>query len=125
VYGSGAVGVFGNGSNVGVFGIGTTSDFYAGGTGVYGSKSSIRWKSNICVIENPLEKIMNLRGVYYDWDAEHGGNRDLGMIAEEVCVFFCGVIAFGCMRAYGSFGFLRGSGIFGLGKFYRHTGRLI
>jgi hypothetical protein len=32
-----------------VFGIGTTSDFYAGGTGVYGSKSSIRWKSsNVC-----------------------------------------------------------------------------
>ena len=27
---------------------------------------------------------MNLRGVYFNWDAEHGGGHDVGMIAEEV-----------------------------------------
>jgi hypothetical protein len=27
---------------------------------------------------------MNLRGVYFNWDAEHGGQHDVGMIAEEV-----------------------------------------
>jgi len=25
-----------------------------------------------------------LRGVYFDWDQEHGGHHDVGMIAEEV-----------------------------------------
>ena len=46
--------------------------------------SSIRWKSNIETIEKPLEKVSRLRGVYFDWDAEHGGYHDVGMIAEEV-----------------------------------------
>jgi hypothetical protein len=27
---------------------------------------------------------MNLRGVYFNWDAEHGGGHDIGMVAEEV-----------------------------------------
>ncbi len=77
-------GVYGQGST-GVFGVGATYDFYASGIGIdYGSSSSIRWKTNIRPIDSPLEKIMNLRGVYYNWDAEHGGSHDLGMIAEEV-----------------------------------------
>ncbi len=60
-------------------------DFYAGGAGVdYGSSSSIRWKSNVRNIDQPLEKISRLRGVYFDWDEEHGGHHDVGMIAEEV-----------------------------------------
>ena len=25
-----------------------------------------------------------IRGVYFDWDTEHGGHHDVGMIAEEV-----------------------------------------
>ena len=25
-----------------------------------------------------------MRGVYFDWDEEHGGSHDLGFIAEEV-----------------------------------------
>jgi hypothetical protein len=60
-------------------------DFYATGPGAnYGASSSIRWKSNVEPIEEPLEKISRLRGVTYDWDAEHGGHHDIGMIAEEV-----------------------------------------
>jgi hypothetical protein len=27
---------------------------------------------------------MNLRGVYFNWDTEHGGQHDVGMVAEEV-----------------------------------------
>ena len=60
-------------------------DFFALGVGTdYGSNSSIRWKSNIRNIDQPLEKVARLRGVYFDWDSEHGGQHDVGMIAEEV-----------------------------------------
>ena len=46
--------------------------------------SSIRWKKNITEIDNALDKVLNIRGVYFDWDEEHGGQHDMGMIAEEV-----------------------------------------
>jgi endosialidase-like protein len=60
-------------------------DFFAAGPGTnYGSTSSRRWKHNIEPISDPLHKLAQLRGVYYDWDKEHGGQHDLGMIAEEV-----------------------------------------
>ncbi len=35
-------------------------------------------------IGDPLSKLAKLRGVYFDWDEEHGGAHDVGMIAEEV-----------------------------------------
>jgi len=60
-------------------------DFYAQEPGTnYGARSSIRWKRNIQPTANPLDKILQLRGVYFSWDAEHGGDHDVGMIAEEV-----------------------------------------
>jgi hypothetical protein len=63
----------------------TGFDFYAGGPGInYGAASSIRWKSKVQAIDQPLDKLSRLRGVYFDWDAEHGGHHDIGMIAEEV-----------------------------------------
>ena len=66
-------------------GNGKSSDFDAVGTGVnYAATSSIRWKKNIKEIDSPLEKMDKLRGVYFDWDEEHGGEHDVGMIAEEV-----------------------------------------
>jgi len=75
--GDNAVAVHGYGFN--------TWDFFAGGPGGhYGEISSIRWKSNVRNIEQPLEKMARLRGVYFDWDLEHGGQHDVGMIAEEV-----------------------------------------
>ncbi len=68
-----------------VYGWGQQYDFYAAGDGInYGSPSSIRWKSDIRPIDDPLNKVMSLRGVYFNWDAEHGGEHDVGMIAEEV-----------------------------------------
>jgi hypothetical protein len=69
----------------GVVGCGGKYDFYANGPGLnYGSSSSIRWKRDIRAIDEPLEKIMQLRGVYFNWDDKHGGQHDVGMIAEEV-----------------------------------------
>ena len=79
------IGVRGSGNERGVWGSGGTSDFYAAGSGInYDSESSIRWKRDIELIDDPLGKVSALRGVYYNWDEEHGGKHDVGMIAEEV-----------------------------------------
>jgi len=77
-----------SGINYGVYGKSNSSsgfDFYADGAGTnYGSSSSRRWKENVVPIGDPLEKLGELRGVYFDWDTDHGGHHDVGMIAEEV-----------------------------------------
>jgi hypothetical protein len=44
--------------------------------------SSIRWKENINPIDNALDKVLALRGVYFDW--KESKKHDTGMIAEEV-----------------------------------------
>ena len=44
--------------------------------------SSIRYKKNIQSIDQPLEKVLKLRGVEFDW--KESGAHDIGMIAEEV-----------------------------------------
>ena len=77
-----------SGTNYGVFGASSSAsgfDFYAGGAGVnYGASSSRRWKNNVVPIGDPLAKLSKLQGVFFDWDEEHGGAHDVGMIAEEV-----------------------------------------
>lgn len=83
--GIGVRGFAGGSTGIGVNGDGGQFDFYADGPGTnYGAASSIRWKSDVRAIDEPLGKIMRLRGVYFNWDAEHGGRYDVGMIAEEV-----------------------------------------
>lgn len=83
--GTGVIGKATGTSSIGVRGEGTLCDFYAAGPGLnYESSSSVRWKTNIKPIPKPLEKLMALRGVYFIWDEDHGGQHDLGMIAEEV-----------------------------------------
>ncbi len=75
----------GSAMNVGVGASGTSFDFYAIGPGTdYGTSSSIRWKKNIYLIDRALDKILSIRGVYFDWDEEHGGEHDMGFIAEEI-----------------------------------------
>lgn len=79
----------GSGVTYGVFGASASPsgfDFWAGGatTHKYGQNSSRRWKNNIEPIGQPLDKLARIRGVYFNWDAAHGGRHDLGMIAEEV-----------------------------------------
>ncbi len=79
--------IIGRGTQNGVEGQGGAGfyDFWASGDGInYGGSSSIRWKKNIKQIDSALDKVMKLRGVYFDWDEEHGGQHDIGMIGEEV-----------------------------------------
>jgi len=79
---------FNTGVNYGVQGNSASPsgyDFYAAGVGInYGAPSSIRWKRNITPVTDPLGKLAQIRGVYYDWDEDHGGNHDIGFIGEEV-----------------------------------------
>ena len=75
-------------------GIGTTSPAYrlelpnianASGQGranAWVTYSDIRFKENITPINNALEKINSLQGVYFDW--KQNGKRDIGFIAQEV-----------------------------------------
>jgi hypothetical protein len=84
--GSSGVGITGvaNGSNgIGVKGHGAKWDFWADHA-KYGNNSSIRWKNDIRLIDDPLGKVSAIRGVYFTWDEEHGGEHAVGMIAEEV-----------------------------------------
>lgn len=46
--------------------------------------SSRRWKHNIQTLDGALDKVLRLRGVRFDWNAEHGGKADIGFVAEEV-----------------------------------------
>jgi hypothetical protein len=81
-----------------------TINWYGGGGGVDGSawnrnlyldmsgnltargsvtaSSDIRLKTNVVTIENALDKVKRLRGVYFDWI--ESGEHSLGMIAQEV-----------------------------------------
>lgn len=75
---------FGN-TAYGVWGESQGWDFWAAGTGgSYGSDSSLRWKRNIEPMADALAMLAEIRGVYFDWDAKHGGGHDIGCIAEEV-----------------------------------------
>ena len=93
VYGTNGDGVRGysfatSGTGAGVVGASNSAsgyDFYAVGAGTnYGAASSRRWKHDIVNIDKPLEKLGKLRGVYYTWNEDHGGQHDVGFIAEEV-----------------------------------------
>lgn len=69
----------------GVEGRGGFADFEASGPGKdWHSSSSIRWKTNVQNIADPITKIEQMRGVSFTWDEEHGGHADIGFIAEEV-----------------------------------------
>lgn len=69
----------------GIVAWGKTYNFDAVGPGIdYGSTSSIRWKRNIKNIPDPIERLSKLRGIYFDWDENHGGHHDIGFIAEEI-----------------------------------------
>ncbi len=88
---------------LGNVGIGTTSpgyklDVQGGDINASGSvraagvalTSDIRYKRNIASIKNSLDKILNLRGVTYDWrrdefpERHFSDRRQLGVIAQEV-----------------------------------------
>lgn len=54
--------------------------------------SSIRWKTNIKPIENALEKVLELRGVEFEW--KENGKKGIGLIAEEVGEIFPEVVSY-------------------------------
>ena len=90
-----------SGANGALFGVGTSpttiltvqersaTDPVADAWTMYSSR---RWKKNIKTISNPLEKVMSLRGVTYDWKAD--GKHDIGLIAEEVGEVFPEIVAY-------------------------------
>jgi hypothetical protein len=47
-----------------------------------GGRSSIRWKTNVQTLSDPLDTVMQLRGVSFEWIED--GTQDIGLIAEEV-----------------------------------------
>ena len=45
----------------------------------------MRWKKNITTLENPLDALLSLRGVSYEWkDTDLEKGRQIGFIAQEV-----------------------------------------
>jgi len=60
--------------NMNVSGIVTATDF--------DSLSDVNLKTNVVVIENPLDKVVQLRGVNFDWKADN--RPSMGVIAQEV-----------------------------------------
>jgi hypothetical protein len=63
-----------------------SGDIYA--TGTITAASDVRLKKNIETIESPLDKVLNLRGVTFEWDLTKAKNRKpgtkMGLIAQEV-----------------------------------------
>jgi len=61
-------------------------DIYA--TGTITAASDVRLKKNIETIESPLDKVLKLRGVTFEWDLDKKKNRKpgvkMGLIAQEV-----------------------------------------
>ena len=70
---------------------GTTGKIAATGT-ITGSASDVRLKTNIKVIDNPIEKIKKIRGVTFDWvdnitseyDFHPDNMHETGVIAQEI-----------------------------------------
>ena len=46
--------------------------------------SDSRMKTNIKTIDNALNKVKNLRGVFYNWNNDSDGDKRIGFIAQEV-----------------------------------------
>ncbi len=55
--------------------------------------SSGRYKTDVQPVDGVLERFMQLRPVSFTWDAAHGGERDLGLIAEDVASVFPEAVA--------------------------------
>jgi hypothetical protein len=66
----------------------TTGRFEASNDIVAYSSSDVRFKENVTQIDNSLEKILKIRGVYFDWiemEKFHGNKgHDVGVIAQEI-----------------------------------------
>ncbi len=55
----------------------------AGGTSAWNSTSDARMKKNIKTIDNPLQKVLGLRGVSFEWIDDTKPGKQIGFIAQE------------------------------------------
>ncbi|MCK4782276.1 MAG: tail fiber domain-containing protein [Desulfobacteraceae bacterium] len=82
--------------NNGRVGIGDTTPGYKldvnGNLRCFGftNSSDVRWKKNITILGNPLDKLIQLRGVRYEWNQEGYPDKDfaqgpqIGIVAQEL-----------------------------------------
>lgn len=57
---------------------------YTSGGTLTTNTSDIRLKTNVKHIDNALNKVINLNGVYYNWSDDPTGDKRIGFIAQEV-----------------------------------------
>ncbi len=83
-----------NGSSVGVY-------LTSGGTS-WTATSDLRVKKNIEIINNPLEKLMGLRAIKFNWKVEDDSEvKTLGLVAQEVKEVFPEAISTSSHEEYG------------------------
>lgn len=65
---------------------GATDCILGNGAGGTNCSSDIRLKNNVKEIEDPLKKILSLRGVEFEWNqkSQSPGRHDIGVIAQDV-----------------------------------------
>ncbi|HEX8876944.1 MAG TPA: tail fiber domain-containing protein [Phycisphaerales bacterium] len=56
--------------------------------GVLENTSTVRAKHEVTTVGSALSDLLKLRPVEFTWNAEYGGGRDVGLIAEEVAAIF-------------------------------------
>jgi trimeric autotransporter adhesin len=85
-----------------VSGTGTaTALFRNNSTGeIQTSSSDIRLKENISEIEDSLNKVKNLRGVYFTWKNDDSRDKHIGLIAQEVESVFPEAVQFNGVEDY-------------------------
>jgi len=67
-----------------LFEVGTSGDGTEARANAWNTFSDKRWKTNIKLIDNPIEKLKNINGYYYNWKNGKDKSLQVGVIAQEV-----------------------------------------
>jgi hypothetical protein len=67
-----------------VISLGTASTPFEGEAGAWNVFSDRRIKTNFSIIDQPIYKINQLNGYYFNWKSNPDGDRQVGVIAQEV-----------------------------------------
>jgi hypothetical protein len=92
---SGAISVLTSSNAAAAYGIelpNSDQNIGSGRARAWATYSSVRFKENIATIIDPLEKVMQMRGVTFDW--KDSGRHDIGFIAEEVGIVVSEVVKY-------------------------------
>lgn len=81
--GASGYGIYGSNSNTSGYGIWCNSGRCGGNQG-WTNASDRRLKENIKTITSGLDKVMQLRGVQYEWKKDDTDKKNIGFIAQEV-----------------------------------------